>query len=186
MLRMYINLFLTLLIPVNILSIFVAIIILALKFELFEAIQLGILAGVATGISLSALLALLLLVKRRLETTEITSEPEPQVSVPEDANLEKIQINKNNNTFILFMNNMLAFETSTYIITKNMIGDIIKMDVKRGIIDIKDSQNVEYRLNIQPLTTNTTIVEIETSDGSNTTGQITYALKEMNRSFMRY
>lgn len=184
MLRMYINLFLTLLIPVTILSMIVAVIILALRFEISQAIKLGILAGVAAGVTLSALLPLFLMIKRRFETTIRTLEP--QASVLEESSLGKTPLNKPNNTFILFMNNILAFETSVYVITKEMIGEIIRMDGEHGIIDLKDTQNGEYRLNIQPLTAHTSIVQIETSESSKTSEQISHAIKEMNRSFMRY
>lgn len=185
LLRRYINLFLTLLMPVSMLSAVVAIILLSLKFEFNESIRLGVVTGVAAGICLSALLTIFLLTKRQIQS--IMQEVETEIPVAsEGITSEKSRSGEEGFSFILFMDNVLAFETSVYTIQKNLIGDIIGTDEKKGTIDIKDAHQDAFRLNIQPLTTHTSIVKIETHENSPTIENIYYALKGMDNSYRSY
>ena len=133
MFRRYINLFLTLLMPVSILAIIVAILSFTFKFEFSEAIKLGILSGITAGVGLSVLLALIVMVKRRLE--EVVTYNDQENKAPISAERQETLLNKQDNTFILFMDTTLAFEASIYSITKNLIGEIVVTDEKRRIID---------------------------------------------------
>lgn len=185
MLRRYINLFLTLLMPLSILSIIVATLIFTFKFDLSESLKLGILVGIAAGVGLSLIFALILMIKRRVESIVTHSHMEND-SIEESRTQIERSLSKQNNTFILFMDNSLAFETSIYVITKNLLGEIIGTDEKLGIINIKDEYNDKLRLNIKMLTTHTSIIEIDADDQIEIIEDIFYALKEMDRSFMRY
>jgi len=205
--KIYINIFLTLVMPINILFTAVATVYYSTNFAFSKAIRLGTIAGVLIGISVSLLLALILLIiriihnhkrKSTIHSSAFTQEQDfiiPDSTVYEKdtkilkktSNTDKIPIYSDEieEKFILLMDKKLAYEVSLNAINHGKVGDIIHEDMNEGSILLR-TKNEEIRIVISSLTKHTSEVKISSTIDNSTMKNIISMLKEKEYSFIEY
>ena len=192
----FINLFLTLVLPVSILFIILASIYFSMSFEMNKAIKLGILTGVLGGAGFSALMASVLLVMRKIRHNAHQKEKIYPKNDP-----EKVKTNANSDTasektvypadkpidqkFMLLMDKELAFEVALHAIMDQNIGEISNADKNKRSIMIH-ATNETITLSITSLTKHTSEVLITATPNSKNVQNIISYLKEKELSFLEY
>jgi len=190
----YINIFLTLVMPVSVLFTALATVYYSTDFAFSKAIRLGTIAGILTGISLSLLLALILLIiriirkykrksvmltptihKKKTQTAQKTSSHDEELTHSDE--LEE--------KFMLLMDKELAYEVSLNAINHGKIGDIIHKNKDDGSILLR-TQKEEIRLTITPLTKHSSEVHISSTMDNSTMRNIISVLKEKEHLFIQY
>jgi len=204
--RSYINIFLTLVMPISILFTAASTVYFITSFEFSKALRLGIIAGVLIGISVSLILALILLIIRVVRQYKVRSEilsstttrPSTQVvldptiyekkhqSIQENFNKEnKLLTDSIEEKFMLLMDKELAYEVSLASINKQKIGAIIHQNKEDGSILLR-SKEEEMKITISSLTKHTAQVIISSSIDNRNMKNIISILKEKEHSFMQY
>jgi len=204
--RSYFNLFLTLVMPISILFTAIATVYFAMQFEFTKAIKLGILAGVLSGIAFSFIVALFIIMIRKIRmykvktkvlspktdsvNTSIVLDPtiyekkhqSTQANIAMEALPEPASIE---GKFMLLMDKELAYEISLTAIDTQNIGEIIHQNKEEGSILLRNKDE-EIRISISSLTKHTAQVFITSSIDNSKMKDIISMLKEKEHSFMQY
>jgi len=202
----FINLFLTLVLPVSILFIILASIYFSMNFEMNKAIKLGILTGVLSGVGFSVLMASVLLVMRKIRhnthqkeniypkndaeevKTDTNSEDLPSSEKASDTTSEKTVYPTDqlmDQKFMLLMDKELAFEVALYAIMDQNIGEISNANKNKRSIIIHATNEV-ITLSVTSLTKHTSEVLITAMPDSKNVQNIISYLKEKEHSFLDY
>ncbi len=199
----FINLFLTLVLPVSILFTMVASIYFTMSFEMNKAIKLGILTGVLGGIGFSILMASILLFMRRIRHTthqrqkvspKNDVEAEEEVVVETETNSNDLPSSEKTSypadklmdqKFLLLMDKELAFEVALHAVMDQNIGEISNADKNKRSVIIR-ATNETIALSITSLTKHTSEVLITALPNSKNVQDIISYLKEKEYSFLDY
>ena len=194
----FINLFLTLVLPVSILFIILASIYFSMNFEMNKAIKLGILTGVLSGVGFSVLMASVLLVMRKIRHNTHQKEniyPKNDAEeVKTDTNSEDLPSSEKtvyptdqlmDQKFMLLMDKELAFEVALYAIMDQNIGEISNANKNKRSIIIHATNEV-ITLSVTSLTKHTSEVLITAMPDSKNVQNIISYLKEKEHSFLDY
>ncbi len=204
--KSFVNLFFTLVMPISILFTAIAIVYFAMNFEFTEAVKLGILGGVMTGVAFAFVMTPLILMVRAIRLYKVKKEilspnnqtrhtpisADPTIYEKKyqstQANLAQeaiIPLDSIEEKFMLLMDKTLAYEISLNSIEQEKIGEIIHQDKEEGSILLR-SKEEEIKITISSLTKHTAQVLISSSiDNSNMKNIITM-LKKKEHSFMQY
>jgi len=209
--RSYLNIFLTLVMPVGILFTAVATIYFATSFDFSKALRLGIVAGALTGIGFSLFASLILgtikvirryrLRKKITKTTPtytVNNDPiviDPTIYEKKSQTVQSYQTVKNiekfsmadaiEEKFMLLMDKELAYEVSLSTINQGKIGVIIHQNKEEGAILLR-SADEEIKIVISSLTKHTSEVHITSTIDNNNIKNIISVLKEKEHSFIQY
>ncbi len=178
--RAFINLFLTIVLPISTLAIIIAVIYFSTDYDLTKALRLGTLTGVFTGIGLSLLITLVLLIMRKIRT--VTYHPQNNDMQKENSISPKGPVDQK---IILLMDKELAFEVSLYAVTDQNIGEITHGDKRKGSISISTPYE-SITLLISTLTKHTSEIEIKANRYNSHIQQLIHYLKTKELSFMDY
>ncbi len=176
--RAFINLFLSILIPLSILSIIASIGYFSLNYDLSKAIKLGMLSGAMVGIGLSFIVAIALFIKRLLQKTHIKKKNEP-VIVHEGSN------GPIDTSLLLLMDRELAFEVALHSIIDQDIGEVTKGDKQKGTISIHTPEQL-INIAVSKLTKHTARIELKADTYSKGVQKIIEYLKLKEHSFLQY
>jgi len=205
--RNYINIFLTLVMPMSILFTAVATVYYSTGFAFSKAIRLGTIAGVLIGVSISLLIALILVIiriirnyKRKSVVLSPAFSPgqapivlDPTIYEKKTQTLQKMSppdtqpmhLDEIEEKFMLLMDKELAYEVSLNAINHGKIGDIIHENKDEGSILLR-TKDEEIRLTISSLTKHTSEVKISSTIDNSTMKNIISMLKEKEHSFIQY
>ncbi len=179
--KAFINLFLTIVIPVSVLFIAIGIIYFLMNFEINKAIRLGTIGGFLGGIVFSIILTIFLSITRAISrsTQKIGSKNNKiqRTIIPSSGPVDE--------KLMLLMDMQLAFEVSLYAISDQEIGNIVSGDRQKGSIVMRSSEE-SISISISPLTKHTSEVEIKANSHSNGVYQIINYLKNKEHSFINY
>jgi len=175
--RVFINLFLTIILPISVVSIVIAVIYFSTDFDITKALRLGTLNGLFVGIGLSLLITLVLLILRKIRTT--VYHPKSQTAQYTSSNGPVDQ------KIILLMDKELAFEVSLYAVTDQNIGEITHGDKHKGSISISTPYE-SITLLISALTKHTSEIEIKANRYNDHIQQLIHYLKAKELSFIDY
>jgi len=205
--KSFINIFLTLVMPISILLTAVATVYYSTSFIFSKAIRLGTIAGVLTGISVAFILALIISIIRAIHAYRQKSKilspgisavpvnivPNPTIYEKKSQAVQKSSIatkkHKESDTieenFMLLMNKELAYEVSLNTINQGQIGDIIHENKEDGSILLR-SHGEEIHIQIKSLTRHTAEVHILSTIDNSSMRNIITTLKEKEHSFIQY
>jgi len=203
----YINIFLTLVMPMSILFTAVATVYYSTGFAFSKAIRLGTIAGVLIGVSTSLLIALILVIiriirnyKRKSVVLSPAFSPgqasivlDPTIYEKKTQTVQKMSppdtkpmhLDEIEEKFMLLMDKELAYEVSLNAINHGEIGDIIHKNKDEGSILLR-TKDEEIRLTISSLTKHTSEVKISSTIDNSTMKNIISMLKEKEHSFIQY
>jgi hypothetical protein len=181
--RAFINLFLTILLPVSILFIIIAIFYFLTNYDLTKAIRLGTVSGMLTALGFSFILAIIVFIVRslRLFRRENTTETIQENSIVDSPTLHTAIDKK----VMLLMDKELAFEVSVYAILDQNIGDIVNGDKSKGSIAVRTPEE-SISISVSSLTKHTSQVMIKANFYSSHIKQIIHYLKLQEHSFIQY
>jgi len=193
--KSYINIFLTLLMPLSILFTAISVVYYTMDFAFSKAIKLGIVTGVLSGTVFSLLLALIILLSRKVQSSKPKVQNKPIVNVETipkifkehqksfDTNIIKPQAMEKK--FILLMDKELAYEVSLHSMQSQDIGEIIYQNKDKGLILLKDDLK-ELKMDITTLTKHTAeILVTSTLDHKLITDIMTH-IKNKELLFLKY
>ncbi len=205
--KSFINIFLTLVMPISILLTAIATVYYSTSFIFSKAIRLGTVAGVLTGISVAFILALIVSIIRAIHTYRQKSKilspgmsavpvnivPNPTIYEKKSQAVQKSSIatkkHKEADTveekFMLLMNKELVYEVSLNTINQGKIGDIIHENKEDGSILLR-SHGEEIHIQIKSLTRHTAEVHILSTIDNSSMRNIITTLKEKEHSFIQY
>jgi len=205
--RSYINIFLTLVMPMSILFTAVATVYYSTGFAFSKAIRLGTITGVLIGVSVSLLLALILIIIRIIRNSEKKSVVLSPVFAPGKTSIvldptiyekktqtvqkiplqneKPIHLDEIEEKFMLLMDKELAYEVSLNAINHGKIGDIIHKNKDEGSILLR-TKDEEIRLSISSLTKHTSEIKISSTIDNISMKHIISILKEKEHSFIQY
>jgi len=203
--RAYINIFLTLVMPLSIVFAAIAIVYFSMSFDFSKSIKLGILAGVLSSVAFSFIMAFIILIARAIRqyrfTKQIKTEKYKKMDSPikQDPTIyEKTESKKritpvkpSNSpasvveTFMLLMDKEIAYEVSLNAIKDENIADILQKDEKEKSIHIQ-TKDEEINIKISSLTKHTAQVLISSTINKDNIRKIIAILKEKEHSFMQY
>lgn len=175
----FINLFISIGLPVSALFVVAATIYFSLNYDLDKAIKLGMLTGFFLGIGFSAVMAGLLLFMRKLRTADSQKTELESDIVYASSNGPVDQ------KLILLMDQELAFEVAIHSIIDQDIGDVSQGNKRKGTISISTpEQMIEIAISI--LTKHTSQVKIKAETYNSSVEQIIHYLKNKEHSFLQY
>ena len=192
----FINLFLTLVLPITILFVLVASVYFSMSFEINKATKLGILTGVLSGTGFSAFMALILLFMRKIRHSAQIKQ-----KTPPKKDTRKTNTNTNNlqslektahsavklvdQKFLLLMDKELAFEVALSAVMDQNIGEISNADKNQRSVIIH-TKNETISLSINSVTKHTAEVLITAIPNSKNVQNIISYIKEKEFSFLEY
>ena len=177
--RVFFNIFLSLVLPVTGLFIVLAIGYFTLNYDLEKAFKLGTLAGFISGISFSAVMAAVLLFLRKARVAHsVRSDPNSAISHPdENGSVDK--------QFILLMDKVMAFDLLIQSIIDQKLGEVEKGNKRKGTITLNtQEQNID--ISVKKLTEHTSQVHIKAGTYSEALKQIINYTKTKEYSFLQY
>ena len=193
MIRAFINLFLTLILPIGALFITVGVLYYLKDFELTKAMKLGVLTGILSAIAFSLVAALLIIIKRtfqiyryqRLHTQEQNNAAgyeSHSAAMAATSGYDPLVPKEGENRYILLMECDVAFEVALYAIKTQKIGIIHKADKHHGEIIIRQKgRYVPIRLSrLTPHSSHITIERMENVD------PFIHTIKEKEFAFLEY
>ncbi len=190
--RAYINIFLTLVMPLSIISTGIAIGYFSIDFDFNEAVKLGILTGVIASVAFSSIMALVILIFRAIQknnfTKQIKTEKHKKTASPTKRTSTSKSMKSPNyivKTFMILMDKEMAYEVSLNAIHHENIADICEKDEEEKSIYLRIDKE-EINIKFSTLTTHTTQVLISSTKNKNNIIKIITALKEKEHSFMKY
>jgi len=188
----FINLFLTLVLPITILFILIASVYFSMDFEINKATKLGILAGVLSGTGVSVLMALILLFMRKIRHSTQRKRKTPRKKEIRNTNnrqsLEKISHSATkpvDQKFLLLMDKDLAFEVALHAVMDQNIGEFSDTDKNQRTIIVHTTHET-ITLSITSVTKHTSEVLITAIPQSKNVQNIISYIKEKEFSFLEY
>ena len=204
--RIYINIFLTLVMPLSIIFTIISIIYFSSSFDFAKAMKLGILAGFLSSVAFSFLLSLIIIIIRTIRRYQFTSlikskeynkvtipiQKNPTIYQKKNQTIDYRHLNASEGntaaiveTFMLLMDVDLAYEVSLASLEKNEIADTINENKKKKSIHLR-AGNEEIYIKISSLTRHTSQVLISSNINKDTIKKIITLLKEKEHSFIQY
>ena len=206
--KAYINIFLTLVMPLSIVFAAIAIVYFSMSFDFSKAIKLGILAGVLSSVAFSFIMAFIILIARVLRQyqfkKQIKKETYKKMDIPikQDPTLyeKKSQSTKTSakpkpsinhdtvvETFMLLMDKDIAYEVALSAIRDENISDVLEKNEKKKEKSIQlQTKEEEIHIKLSSLTKHTTQVFISSTLNKDNIRKIITVLKEKEHSFMQY
>ena len=178
--RAFINLFISISVPISALFIIAAIGYFTLSYDLNKAIKLGMLSGVMIGLGTSLLLAVALFIKREIQAMQNVKRGE---NVPMAENVAST--GPVDTSLMLLMDKELAFEVALHSIIDQHIGEVNKGDKKKGTISIHTPEQF-INIAISTLTKHSVRVELKADTYSKNVQQIINYIKTKEHSFLQY
>ena len=176
----FINLFLSIGLPVSALFVVATTIYFSLNYDLSKAIKLGMLTGFLAGVGFSIVIAGIILLIRKTRTTHNQkTEPESTIIIQESTNRPV------DDKLLLLMDRELAFEVAIHSTIDQNIGEVSQGDKHKGTISISTPEQM-IDIAISALTEHTSQVEIKADAYSISVQQIINYLKVKEHSFLQY
>jgi len=178
--RIFLNLFLSLILPVSTLFIALSVGYFMLDYDLSKALRLGTVAGFILGILFSAVMSAVLLFLRGARTMHIgkTHAEENIVHQTNSGPIDK--------KFILLMDKLLAFDIIIQSVIDQKIGEVGKGTKRRhGNITIFTPEH-SINIVVEKLTKHTSEVRIKADNYSEDVKQIITYTKNKENSFLQY
>ena len=177
--RAFINLFISIGLPVSALFVAAAIVYYSLNYDLDEAIKLGVLTGFFLGIGFSTVMTGLLLVMRKLHTSD-SQETKAEVASVQELTNEPV-----NQKLILLMDRELAFDVAIHSIIDQHIGKVNKGNKRKGTISIRTPEQM-IEIAVSSLTKHTSQIEVKADAHNIGVEKIIHYIKLKENSFLQY
>jgi hypothetical protein len=177
--RHYLNLLLSIVLPISVLFVIAATFYFSLSYDLGKALKLGTIAGVLTGVGFSTIMAAILLILRKVRTKhiEITHPESHIIHEPSNGAIDK--------KLMLLMDKELAFEVAIHSIIDQNIGKVTKGSKRQGTISIHTPEQIIH-IAISSLTRHTSKIELKAAAYNNKVEQIINYIKLKENSFLQY
>jgi len=207
MIKSYISIFLTLVMPMLILFIIIATIYYTTThFEFSQAIKLGTVAGALIGTGFSLFIAFIILLIRAIRLYRVNTKQtmssfkpnndpiklDPTLYEKKTLSIEKKNRPKNSNLsdiieekIMLLMDKDLTYEATLVSIKDQKLGNIIESDKHDGFIVLHNDKE-EIQITISSLTKHTSEIVISSTLNALNIKSIISSLKEKEHSFMQY
>ncbi len=179
--KSYINIFLTLVMPLSLLFTTVSIIYYSMEFTFSTAIKIGILTGVLSSSLFSLVLGAIILL---IPKTQL-NKPKTFKEHKENFNTDIVSPQVKEKRFILLMDRELAYEVSLQSMQHQNVGEIINHNKDKGLILLKDDLK-ELKINITTLTKHTSEIIITSTLGHHFIKDIISLIKTKERLFLHY
>ena len=201
--RVYLQLFFGLLIPLSALFIVISILYFKVEYDFTKAIRLGVLTGIMLSLAVSFIASIFLQTKRLINSRTLsprkakiksykhkTKKGKKSTTPTEnEEETDPTSQNKTNKTIskkvMLLMDEELAFEVALNAITYHTLGKIKPNETTKGVINVKSKKGA-IKIIITATTKHTSQVEIHTDKNTKSTGKIITYLKEKEHSFLQY
>ena len=199
--RPYIQLFITLLLPLSILCTVASIGYFAFSYDFSKAIKLGVLSGVLIGIGLSLIMAFALLMLRKIQknetiqneegaesTTNAEREPIARTETVKASGNPKQTQNKSIGKEIkcmLLMDRALTFQVLLNAVKDQNTCNITASDAKKGTISIQTKEGM-IQTTITSLTQHTSQLMLVTQNNAKQVKKLISQIKEKEHSFLQY
>lgn len=205
--RVYLQLFFGLLIPLSALFIVISILYFKVEYDFTKAIRLGVLTGIMLSLSVSFITSIFLQTKRLIQSRtlsprkakmkakiksdkhKIKKGKKSTTSTEDEEETDPTSQNKTNRSIsqkvMLLMDEELAFEVALNAITYHTLGKIKPSETTKGVINVKSKKGA-IKIIITATTKHTSQVEIHTDKNTKSTGKIITYLKEKEHSFLQY
>ena len=188
----YIRLFLNLLMPLIVLISIISIGYFTFDYSFSKAFKLGILAGVLLGIGISLIMAMLLLLLRRvqpqntreIEYIEEETETVNTASKQRTAEKEPIAVSKEIKCMLL-MDKELTFDILLNALKKNKEYVLSSSDPRKGTLSIETKEGI-IQTTITSLTKHTSQIILYAQDNVKPVRHLITELKEKETSFLQY
>ena len=177
--RPFINLFLSIGLPLSALFVVVATIYFSINYDFGQAIKLGTLTGFFAGVISSVVITGILLLLRKIPSTDIEESPY-QSNIDDDIADEAVE-----EKLMLLMDRELAFEVAIHSIIDQNIGNVAEGDKHKGTMRISTPEQV-INITISPLTRHTSQVEVNADVYNTSVQQIINYIKVKEHSFLQY
>ena len=177
--RAYFNVFLSLIVPVSILFILLAVGYFMLEYDLSKALKIGVLSGFMIAVLLTSVIALLFILIRqsKLKKSEMRTDEEMHQEI-EEGPLDK--------KLLLLMRKETAFEVAIQAIIDQGIGEVSKESrKKKGNITVYTPEQT-IKMQVSKLTKNTAEIEIKAETYTESVQSIINYLKAKESSFLQY
>ncbi len=189
----YIRLFLNLLLPLTLLFTVASVGYFTFDYSFSKAFKLGILSGVFIGIGMSLIMALALLILRKVQKNENIESPAHVET--EAAPIDKVDKTKKNpkqeNPFseeikcMLLMDRELTFDVIRNALKNENGCTLSQSDPKKGTMTIQTKKGI-IQTTITSLTQHTSQVILQTVDNGKQIRNIISHIKEKEHSFLEY
>ncbi len=197
--RTYIRLFINLLLPLTLLFTAASVGYFTFDYSLSKAFNLGILSGVVIGISISLVMAFLLLMFRKIPKREKVQKEE-KIDAPIHVETEAAPIRKvtkakrhpkQENSLskeikcMLLMDKELTFDVILNALKNQKECTLSKSDPKKGTMTIQTKDGI-IQTTITALTQHTSQIILQTEDNAKQIKNLISQLKEKEHSFLQY
>ena len=196
--RAFLNIFLRLLIPVSFGVAALLTLFFTVEYSFTQAMSLGVLYGLFSGIIVTVILSIALLLLRRgtenIDNNQKKIQTQKDIKVDEDLPQIKSSLDKNINEnvkkgmdhkLMLLMNKELTFEITLIAFKNQFSRSLTTQNIDEGSIDVKTHDGV-ISISIVPLTKHTSQVTINSISNSKYIQNIIFFLKEKEHSFLQY
>ena len=177
--RPFINLFLSIILPISALFTVAATVFFTLSYDLGKALKLGTVTGVLTGLGFSVIMTSILLLMRKVRAKHI------EITQPESNMIHESTNGSADKNFILLMDKELAFEVALYSIIDQSIGEVTEGSKRDGTISIHTPEQM-ISIAISPLTKHTSQIKVKADAYNMSVQKIINYLKFKENSFLQY
>jgi hypothetical protein len=178
--RGFINLFLSIALPLFVLFFIAATFYFSTNYELDKALKLGTIAGFLSALAFSFIITSILMSIRKIRKRHMDiTHPESHI-VHNTTSTGPI-----NKKLMLLMDRELAFEVALYSIIDQNIGEVTKGSKHEGTINIHTPEQI-INLSISPLTKHTSQIKVKANSYNESIKQIITYLKLKEDSFLKY
>ncbi len=177
--RVYLNLFLSIVLPVSVLFTVASTVYFSIHYDLDKALKLATLTGVLLGTGFSVVMAGILLIMRKARTKHI------QITQPESHILHESTNGPIDKKLMILMDRELAFEVAIHSIIDQNIGEVTKGSKRKGTISIHTPEQM-INLAITSLTKHTAQIEVKADAYNMSVQQIINYIKLKESSFLQY
>jgi len=193
--KSYLNIFLTLVMPLSILFTAISVVYYSMEFAFSKAIKLGIVTGVLSSGLFAFVLAAVILLVRKIQSNKpkvpsITSFNEnkiPKIFKEHKENFDTTMVKtpSKEQKFILLMDRELAYEVSLQSMQDQNVGEIIYQNKDKGLILLKDDLK-ELKIHITTLTKHTAEIIITSTLDHHFIKDVMSLIKTKERLFLHY
>ena len=199
--RAYIQLFLTLLLPLSILFVLASIGYFTFNYDFSKAIKLGVLLGVLIGIGMSLIIAFALLILRRIQKKETLANREKPESTThaEREPIERTKTIKASNNpkqkqdnglkkeikCMLLMDSALTFQVLLNAVNDEKVCTITASNPQKGTLTIQTKKGI-IQTTISSLTQHTSQLMLVAENHGKEVQKLISHIKEKEHSFLQY
>ncbi len=185
----FFNLFLSLLLPINVLFIAFSAVYFMFSYDASGALKLGTITGFILGTVFSFIMAIVLFSMRRVQK-EIKSNTVNSKFIKDKIIKRKTNTHINtkkeiHKTFIFLMDKELTFDILIHSIVDQNLGEIENRNIHKGILSIYN-QDDEINIEVSKLTKHTSEVNIFSNVENKTIKEIVSYAKVKEHSFLNY